>query len=309
MESYPYGMNTQEKDNEIFTGAYGAEYWEYDSRIGRRWNVDPVFKPWQSRYHAFSNRPIINIDPNGANDSPPDDHYINDDGSIKTVQTDDSFDRFYVETGTFDRRSYKLVAQLEKNDDGLVEFPSSGSGFVRYGQVDKGGKSDTPEETVGEGDHYIYPVTAAAIFGVINSLRGKGIILSLGDMSSSTGTDPWQKGSKHHAGHGHRGTRTGLDIDFRYSNTNGTDIQDENAFKNTQFSLEKNTLIFTTAAKYGFTVNYQGLSGTIPNVTKMVGHNDHGHLGLDFSGLNWKILRRAPTFNNDRIYMKLFKFN
>ncbi|MBN8696094.1 MAG: hypothetical protein J0L87_06155 [Bacteroidetes bacterium] len=72
--SYRYGAaGGQEKDDEI-TGNVGthytAEYWEYDARLGRRWNVDPMFKekPWMSPYHAFSNKPILNIDPNGAND-------------------------------------------------------------------------------------------------------------------------------------------------------------------------------------------------------------------------------------------------
>jgi RHS repeat-associated protein len=70
-DSYRFGFNSQEKDDEVFwaTGtSYTAEFWQYDSRIGRRWNIDPVDKPWQSRYHAFSNNPIAKIDPNGAKD-------------------------------------------------------------------------------------------------------------------------------------------------------------------------------------------------------------------------------------------------
>ncbi len=39
--SYRYGMNGQEKDDEIAQGIYTAMYWEYDSRLGRRWNLDP----------------------------------------------------------------------------------------------------------------------------------------------------------------------------------------------------------------------------------------------------------------------------
>jgi hypothetical protein len=62
---YRYGMNGQEKDNEIFEGAFTAEFWEYDSRIGRRWNVDPVVKPWESSYACFSNNPIWFSDVNG----------------------------------------------------------------------------------------------------------------------------------------------------------------------------------------------------------------------------------------------------
>ncbi len=71
---YRYGFNGQEKDDEI-SGAGNmmtAEYWEYDTRLGRRWNMDPDLrsKPWMSPYHAFSNKPIWNIDPNGASDNP-----------------------------------------------------------------------------------------------------------------------------------------------------------------------------------------------------------------------------------------------
>lgn len=62
------GFGNQEKDDEIYGigNAYTAEYWEYDPRLGRRWNVDPVVKPWESPYAAFSNNPIYYVDPNGA---------------------------------------------------------------------------------------------------------------------------------------------------------------------------------------------------------------------------------------------------
>jgi RHS repeat-associated protein len=66
--SYRYGFNGQEKDLEIFEGAYTAEYWEYDSRIGRRWNVDPLAHefPNMSPYAAFNNNPLRFTDPTGA---------------------------------------------------------------------------------------------------------------------------------------------------------------------------------------------------------------------------------------------------
>jgi len=82
---YKYGFNTQEKDDEPKrSGAredylrtktteqiYGegnstsAEYWQYDSRLGRRWNVDPVTYPWNSSYSCFNGNPIFYSDPNG----------------------------------------------------------------------------------------------------------------------------------------------------------------------------------------------------------------------------------------------------
>ena len=57
---YRYGMNTQEKDNEIYGegNSYSAEYWQYDARLGRRWNEDPVDVPSFSPYSCFANNPI-----------------------------------------------------------------------------------------------------------------------------------------------------------------------------------------------------------------------------------------------------------
>jgi len=62
---YRYGNNTQEKDNEIFNGAYTAQFWEYDSRLLRRWNTDPKPMAGESPYACFSDNPILNVDPNG----------------------------------------------------------------------------------------------------------------------------------------------------------------------------------------------------------------------------------------------------
>jgi hypothetical protein len=69
--SYRYGMNAQERADEISGkkgGGYTAEFWEYNPLLGRRWNIDPLFKnfPWQSPYAAFDNNPIVNNDPKGA---------------------------------------------------------------------------------------------------------------------------------------------------------------------------------------------------------------------------------------------------
>jgi hypothetical protein len=53
-------MNTQEKDNEIYGegNSYSAEYWQYDARLGRRWNVDPKDVPSFSPYSCFANNPL-----------------------------------------------------------------------------------------------------------------------------------------------------------------------------------------------------------------------------------------------------------
>ena len=56
--SYRYGFNGQEKDKELNENVTSALYWEYDSRIDRRWNVDPITQPNESSYLVFSGNPI-----------------------------------------------------------------------------------------------------------------------------------------------------------------------------------------------------------------------------------------------------------
>lgn len=64
---YRFGFNTQEKTDEISgPGNHNtATFWEYDGRLGRRWNLDPVTKPWESHYACISDNPVANTDPDG----------------------------------------------------------------------------------------------------------------------------------------------------------------------------------------------------------------------------------------------------
>ncbi len=94
-DNYRFGFNTQEKVNEVSgKGNHNtAMFWEYDTRLGRRWNPDPVIKPWRSRYDAFDNNPIWKMDPLG------DDEYYNSGGkwigsngahnNVRVMVTDD----------------------------------------------------------------------------------------------------------------------------------------------------------------------------------------------------------------------------
>ena len=63
--SYRYSINGQEKESELNENITTAQYWEYDSRIGRRWNVDPVKKHSFSPYFTFAGNPLIMVDPDG----------------------------------------------------------------------------------------------------------------------------------------------------------------------------------------------------------------------------------------------------
>jgi hypothetical protein len=77
-KNYRFGFNTQEKDDEVY-GAGNlntAEFWEYDTRLGRRWNVDPVEFENVSPYVVNFDNPIFLFDPNG--DSPKEGEKSND---------------------------------------------------------------------------------------------------------------------------------------------------------------------------------------------------------------------------------------
>ena len=45
-----YRYNTQMKVDEVAGNGdhYTAQFWEYDPRLGRRWNINPIIYPWQS---------------------------------------------------------------------------------------------------------------------------------------------------------------------------------------------------------------------------------------------------------------------
>ena len=63
---YRYGFNGQEKSTEIHSSSLTAEYWEYDSRLGRRWNMDIISKTYESPYSTLANNPVWLVDHNGA---------------------------------------------------------------------------------------------------------------------------------------------------------------------------------------------------------------------------------------------------
>lgn len=207
-------------------------------------------------------------------------YYISASGEIQFAEGTGKVHMYYVEQPNGD---FKLVQTLVENAAGLVKIPDSGDGFGRYGTEDAGGTSGG--EIVGAGDRFLNPTTAAALFGLINEAHEQGITILLGDMSSENGSDPWQAGFPHHAGHGHFGNRTGLDIDFEYIGNNGTSYNGFNTAAN--FNPAYNATIFQLAYKYGFTENYFTgdqqtlLGGSIPGLSNISGHADHGHLGFD----------------------------
>jgi len=56
---YRYGFNGQEKSDEIAPNTTTAEFWEYDARLGRRFNIDIRSINGVSDYSTFDNNPRL----------------------------------------------------------------------------------------------------------------------------------------------------------------------------------------------------------------------------------------------------------
>ena len=65
--AYRYGFNGQQKDDEVSGegNTNTAQFWEYDCRLGRRWNLDPKPQMGLSDFSVMGNNPILVSDLNG----------------------------------------------------------------------------------------------------------------------------------------------------------------------------------------------------------------------------------------------------
>ncbi|HUH74213.1 MAG TPA: hypothetical protein VLZ75_07380 [Chitinophagales bacterium] len=64
---YRFGFNGQERQTELGPSFTTAEYWMYDGRLGRRWNIDPEdyqISEW-SPYVCLADNPNLYVDKNG----------------------------------------------------------------------------------------------------------------------------------------------------------------------------------------------------------------------------------------------------
>ena len=287
-DNYPFGMSFSEQYNNstnnkyLYNGKelqdetlawvkldwydYGARF--YDPAIGR-WNViDPKADKHQdyTPYAYVYNNPIGLIDPFGL-----DTFNINlDDRKTDRISVENSKSHTYKISS---KGKVKSTQTLALNDKGLVEFPSSGEGFGRYGKEDEGG------------DHYLNPDAAAALFGLsaeMDDLAQNGDI-DYGDMSDKEGKAP---GGDHKTHGGEKGY-SGDCIDVRYLDNNFQSFQGN--VEDTRFSYNSNSVLLQRAGLWGFTKNYVSnknvwnapqYSGYVQaiNGKKIDGHNDHLHL-------------------------------
>ena len=136
--NYRYGFNGQERSDEI-AGAGNhttAEFWEYDTRTGRRWNRDPQGKDNESPYLAFGGNPVYFSDPLGNEGE----HKANQTGATVTsldknqissavysalisIHTNTVYDRSYFVTSSTpaDKMPYLGVDLYDQTPNGYLQ--------------------------------------------------------------------------------------------------------------------------------------------------------------------------------------------
>ena len=253
---------------------YGARM--YDPAIGR-WTAQ---NPLSEKYYSFSaynycvKNPVMFVDPDGR---AADRWMIDRDGQLNKEINDNNYDEFFIQDS---EGNYTNVATLGKikTKEGvvLVEFPSEGDGFSRYGDKDVGG------------DHYLQPSAAAALFGAINIIKNSdnSIIVQFGDMSAQDGGEP---GTAHTGGV--LSHINGTNVDVRYIRNDrkqlGVTVNDN------AFDREANQLMVNSFFLSGFKeqLSYKSSTGELLNNTK---HKDkhHHHLHIQKFLPNIRIIKK-----------------
>lgn len=134
---YRYGLQGQEKDDEVSGegNSYTAEYWQYDSRLGRRWNLDPVVKTHESPYATFANNPIWFVDPSGADSTlylfvgTDNEGFSQGTGNVEAVGEDalgifkaNGVDWINKVKVVYDRTEFEGISSNLDMTDGIVEY-------------------------------------------------------------------------------------------------------------------------------------------------------------------------------------------
>ncbi len=153
--AYRYGFNGQEKSQEIdtFANLTTAKFWEYDTRTGLRWNIDPIGNPYTSPYAAFNRNPILHNDALGDEVSST---HTDEKGNVVAIKNDGDL-------GVYKHKGDMAQALQEINK--LYNYADNTSAYNVDNNIAAGGQK------VGE---TLTPYGFAADFNINYSLNAKG---------------------------------------------------------------------------------------------------------------------------------------
>jgi len=117
-DSYRYGFNGKENDDDISAGGQDYGMRIYDTRLGRFLSVDPLTKsfPWYSCYHFAGNTPIFAIDLDGLEIRNAYYNYSNDGTKLALIKPDDKKIKRLAD------KVDEAISQLQKDDPALYNW-------------------------------------------------------------------------------------------------------------------------------------------------------------------------------------------
>jgi YD repeat-containing protein len=178
---YSYGFNGQMKSLDIGNNLYTAQFWEYDSRSGRRWNLDPKPTFGISEYSTFNGSPIWFSDilgdtsiktPGGGMMDIGDFKFETFSGTIqqvgnKKIQPAKGALKSFTVTGeNVDNKSARFVAVFDKESGDFQGYAWDKDTKYSYGDFINDARKDLADQYAHAGDilyqHYNSPGEANA---------------------------------------------------------------------------------------------------------------------------------------------------
>jgi hypothetical protein len=125
---YRWGFGSQECDNDLSGrgNSYTAEFWQYESRLGRRWNVDPVDQVFLSNYSVNGCNPILFNDPRGAKFGKGKEH-ANEYRAETEKRRDESVDR---QNSIQNKLNNRISRKQGKNENYNVETDRKAKNYI-----------------------------------------------------------------------------------------------------------------------------------------------------------------------------------
>ena|SRR5690554_6486437 len=208
LRAYTYGFNGMERDDEVSGSgnSYTAEFWQYDSRLGRRWNTDPVVKEWESPYATFRGNPIYWIDPSGDDPST----HTDEDGNVIAVKNDG-------DNGVYKHKNGTTAADIDKTHGALVLSTPTSAGGEKVGETEHWDEFVNPGTKKAEGKIQF----GDSWESTITSLHTEAMEMDLQEIGnnskSSTSSTIYKFDIKGNPKHAPYGPMTGRLLDGKYA--------------------------------------------------------------------------------------------